>query len=107
MKMSDIKTKTQFFEVADIWYQRTIRLMEIARDNDETLARKCKAASLWILMFVRMSKVSQIAIQISKPRPPDNLKNGIAILGEGIEEVILDKTGKTIAIAKLILGSYE
>jgi len=77
--------------------------MEIVRDNDESLARKCKAASLWMLMYLRMSKVSQITIQISQPKPPDHIANGTAIFGEGIEEVIKDRTGKTIAIAKINL----
>ncbi len=101
MKLSNIKTKTEFFEVADIWYQRTIRLMEITNDSNETLVRKCKAAYLCMIMFARMSKVSQIAIQISQPKPPDYIANGTAIFGEGIEEVIKDRTGKTIATAKL------
>jgi hypothetical protein len=101
MKLSNIKTKTEFFEVADIWYQRAIRLMEITNDSNETLARKGKAAYLWMIMFTRMSKVSQIAIQISQPRAPAHFTDGTAIIGEGIEEVIKDRMGKTIAVAQI------
>ena len=82
MKIDNIKTKTQFWSFADIYYKRTIALAEIWQDNNETEKRKLKALILWRIMFERMSYVTQIAIETSKPKPLKNIKSsGLTVVG--------------------------
>lgn len=72
-----IETKDQFFAVADIWYQRTIRLAEIWQTEEEIDPnRRAKAVRLWSIMAARMAKVTQKAIEISTPKSPANFKPG-------------------------------
>lgn len=96
MKLSNIKTKSEFYEVADIWYQRAIRLTDILNSGHESVERRLKAASLWCVMLVRMKKISQLAIEISKPLPAEKCNN--AIIGEGIEFIMID--GEKISLPK-------
>lgn len=103
MNIENIKTKDNFFKFADIWYQRTIALAEIWQNNNETERRRLKALILWRVMFERMGKITQIAIQISKPKPLKNIKSqGSAIVGEQKEdrkgEIILTPNNKEIIL---------
>ena len=68
MNIDNIKTKTQFWDFADIWYQRTIALAEIWQNPKEPENRRIKAMVLWKIMFERIGKITQIAIEISKPK---------------------------------------
>jgi len=80
MNIENIKTKKQFYEFADIWYQRTIMLAGIWQDNEESIKRRLKALILWQIMFERMKEIIQISIQLSQPRPIKNFKEGGIIL---------------------------
>lgn len=47
MRLSDIKTMKQFWEVGDVWYQRTLKLAEIWQDDDIEESKRLKAFNLW------------------------------------------------------------
>ena len=68
MKAENIKTRTDFFEFADIQYQRTHSLRYIWQSNNEPMSRKTKAFRLWGIMFKRMLKLNQLAIKLSQPK---------------------------------------
>ena len=76
MNIKNIKTKNEFYEFADIWYQRTKNLAMIWMDNDIDEIKKARALILWNIMRIRIMKLTQIAIQISTPKAPSNLKSG-------------------------------
>lgn len=88
MKLSNIKTKSEFYDFADIWYQRTINLARIWNDNEETARKRSKAFSLWYIMFQRMSVIMQAAMHISKPKRRENSSGG-GIVGEHHREEIV------------------
>ncbi len=67
MNVSDINNIHQFYEFADVWYQRTHRLREIWQNEDENVYKRVKAFLLYIEMYKRMMKLFQIAIRISQP----------------------------------------
>lgn len=65
MKLSDIKTENQFWAFSDVWYQRTINLADIWRDNNETQQRRYKAFYLWIHYKGLVMKLTSIAKQFN------------------------------------------
>lgn len=69
MKLSEIKTEAQFYEMADIWYQRLHKVREIWQDDLQPEARKDKAFKIWYQLYNRMMAVTQIAIKLSQPMP--------------------------------------
>lgn len=72
----EIKTKDQFYSLADNWYQRTIRLAEIWQSKEDIPENKrVKAVYLWSIMAARMAKITQKAIEISSPKKPSNFKS--------------------------------
>ena len=71
-----MRTDRQFWEVAESWYQRTHRLREVTESDNETPERKSKALKLFLIMAGRMRVVSQIAIKINTPNPPQHFKVG-------------------------------
>ena len=81
MKHSDIKTQEQFYEMADVHYQRTIKLREVCQNENETVERRLKAQNLFVISSLIVIKLSQIAIKFSQPMAT-NLKTG------GVTEVI-------------------
>lgn len=68
MKLSSIKTKSEFYEFADIWYQRTHKLRRIWQDEKETTERAMKALKLWDEMKDRVLYLGRIATQIEGVR---------------------------------------
>ena len=70
MIIKNITTKSEFYKFADIWYQRVHRLREVCQNAKETDERKAKAFTLWLIMYDRVMKLTQIAIKINQP---DNL----------------------------------
>jgi len=68
MKIKNIKTNTEFYEMADIWYQRTIELKNVATDNNRSYSERLKALKLWFIMVERVKKLINIAIELSKPK---------------------------------------
>jgi hypothetical protein len=82
MKLSDIKTHKDFYEFADIWYQRTKRLAVIMMDESIDKEKRFKALKLWRIMFLRVQPFIQKAIEISKPK----IKSGFKFKGGIIQE---------------------
>ena len=71
MKLDNIKTESEFWDFADVWYQRTKRLAFIMNNETEP-NKKAKATKLWFIMYKRMLKIIPIATKfktfIPKPR---------------------------------------
>jgi threonyl-tRNA synthetase len=80
MNIKDIKTKAEFWEVAEMWYKRTHKLREIWQDYGVSDKRKVKAFYLWNIMVKRMLKVNQVAIEINTPKAPKGFKPGGTII---------------------------
>lgn len=97
MKITDIKTKDQFYKFADVWYQRSHKLRRVFQDENETPKRIVKAYILWSVMGMRISKLFEIAkkLEIVTPSRKFN-QNGAVIWGNSKQEVIIDKSGKQI-----------
>lgn len=78
MKIENIKTRTEFYEFADIWYQRAHRLREVWQNIRETEERRAKAFTLWLIMYDRVMKLVPIATKINQVKPPKFEKGGAA-----------------------------
>ena len=76
MKIENIKTRTEFYEFADIWYQRAHRLRDVWQNIRETDERRAKAFTLWLIMYDRAMKLVPIAIKINQPKKPTKFKSG-------------------------------
>ena len=92
MKISSIKTEDQFYEVADVWYQRTHKLRLIWQNENETIENQIKAFKLWQLMEERVLKLKEIAVKLQIIMPKYS-KGGIAIVGENNEPEQIDNYG--------------
>lgn len=69
MKIKSIKTRRQFYDFADIWYQRTHKLRMVWQDETQSEAKIAKAYLLFNLMLQRVMKLTQVAIKINQPLP--------------------------------------
>jgi len=76
MKLKDIKTRTEFYEFADIWYQRVHRLKEIWQNVNNSEKRKIHAFALWFVMYKRVMKLVEIAIKINQYKTSNNFEKG-------------------------------
>ena len=90
MKIKDIKTEKQFYEFADVWYQRVHKLRRIFENKEEAKEKRDKAQKLYLIMFIRVMELFNIAKRINVFKPKHN-KGGIAIVGENKPEVIIRK----------------
>ena len=54
-------TRTEFYDFADVWYQRTHKLRCVWQDKNETNSRRIKAYYLWFLMARRVLHLADIA----------------------------------------------
>ena len=79
MKHSDIKTQEQFYEMADVHYQRTIKLREVWQNENETVERRLKAQNLFVISSLIVIKLSQIAIKFSQPMPTTFKSGGMTL----------------------------
>jgi len=75
MKLEDIKTETEFYEFADIWYQRSHRLRSVWQNTKETGERRKKAFRLWRIMYNRVMKLVHITTEMNLINP-ERLKMG-------------------------------
>lgn len=57
MKLSEIKTLDQFYEMADVQYQRTIRLADAINDPSKPIEYKQKASLIWHKSMTRVQKL--------------------------------------------------
>lgn len=81
-KIDKIKTEQEFWEFSDVWYQRTLRLANVAFDKNETLERRKKAFVLWFVMRRRMMVLFEIGKRISLR--PMKFPNGSSIAFKSI-----------------------
>ena len=78
MKIENIKTRTEFYVFADIWYQRAHRLREVWQNISETEERRTKAFTLWLTMYNTVMKLVPIATKISQFKQPKFKNGGVA-----------------------------
>ena len=69
MKLSDLKTKEEFYKFADCWYQRAHNLRDYWLNDENPIEKRSKAGDLWLEMVKRCMMLTQIAIQINQPKP--------------------------------------
>lgn len=67
MNIKDIKTQKQFYEFADVWYQRVHKLRAVWQDESKPIAQRGKAYALFQIMVSRVLKLHSIAIKLSQP----------------------------------------
>jgi hypothetical protein len=89
MKLSEIKTKTQFYKIANDWYQRTKNLYNIYMDSSQSTKRRSNALFLYFIMRNRMQKIVDISIKIDAPIPLINKVKSACIIAEGKEPIII------------------
>ncbi len=65
-----------FWEFADIWYQRAHKLREVWQNDVLPEAKREKAFRLWLVMFQRVQKLLPHAIKLSTPKIPAGMKPG-------------------------------
>jgi hypothetical protein len=65
--------------------------MRYAQDETKPSYKREKALILWFAMFMRIQKCMQIAMKISQPKPKTFKSGGVAIVGEGLEEMFINK----------------
>ena len=73
MNIKNIKTRDQFYEFADIWYQRTLKLCNIWQTENKNMDRRKKAFMLWEKMRIRTMKLVNIAVDFNKPNPKSKI----------------------------------
>ncbi len=66
MNIKDIKTETEFYEFADIQYQRTDALRRVWQEGNEPIEKKTRAFKLWVIMFKRVLTLRQIAMKLNQ-----------------------------------------
>jgi len=76
MNVANIKTRTEFYKFADMWYQRMYRLWEVWHNIRETKERKAHAFKLWLIAYERVTQLVQIAIKINQVKPYQHFHNG-------------------------------
>lgn len=69
MKIDSIKTAQEFYDFADIWYQRTHKLRKVWKDKNQTKEKREKAFLLFKVMLQRVIKLTQIATKSNQPLP--------------------------------------
>ena len=72
MNLKKITKRDEFWEFAEVWYQRSHRLRHIWQCDTETKSRRDKAHRLWVIMLERMRKILQIAIILNQHKHPDD-----------------------------------
>lgn len=66
MRLSDAKTKDEFWRIADIWYQRTLNLSDIFHDVARPNQYRKRAFYLWRKMANRMIKLNEFAVAFNQ-----------------------------------------
>lgn len=94
IKLSSIKTRKQFDDFADVWYQRTKRLIQACNDESKEWTYTWKARLLANEMELRVKKLVDIKIKLDVVEPSGECKEGFAVVGNNNEpEIIMDKDG--------------
>ena len=69
MKLSDLKTKEEFYDFADCWYQRTHNLMSYHKNENNPIDKRDKAYNLWFEMAGRIMVLFEITKKINQVQP--------------------------------------
>ena len=69
MRLRDIKTESDFFQFADVWYQRTHNLRFVWQNENESRLRRLKALYLWYIMQERVLHLKNIALSFHSYNP--------------------------------------
>jgi len=77
MKLSEIKTREQFNEMADVQYQRTKNLWLAATDGGKSDYYRVKAFDLWLTSMKRVQKIIIVACKIQTQRHKNFPSGGI------------------------------
>jgi hypothetical protein len=93
MKISNIKTRAEFYEFSDIWYQRAHNLRNIWQNKKETVERRTKAFNLFLIMYGRVKKLMPIAIKLGEYKSKHH-PCGSAMFGERGSEIIIGSNSK-------------
>lgn len=86
MKGNKIKTRQEFYDFADVWYQRTKRLASYYQNQNNPLEKRLKAQKLYVLMFTRVRLLVDKAIEINKIIPKHH-KGNTLIIGDCTPEI--------------------
>lgn len=65
MKLSEIKTPTQFWDLSDMWWERTKKLKDVFIKADIPHAKRLKAYKLFMEMWQRMVTLKEIATKLT------------------------------------------
>lgn len=76
MKLSEIKTRKQFDDYADVWYQRSHKLRYIWQNPEETEQRREKAKRLWNVCYKKVMICVHISIKLNQHIHPNDLEKG-------------------------------
>jgi hypothetical protein len=58
--------KSEFYNIADIWYQRSFKLKLIWNNDTELPERRLKAYKLWLRLYSRVRNCVNIAIELNQ-----------------------------------------
>ena len=70
MRLDSIKKRAEFYEFADIWYQRVHALRRVWQESNEPIEKKVKAFKLWGIMVGRVLELTNMAIKLNQVKPP-------------------------------------
>lgn len=76
MKLSEIKTRDQFNEMADVQYQRAIRLADAMNDTTKPPMYRTRAGLIWYKSMKRVQKLISIYAKMNTQKSPSNFKLG-------------------------------
>lgn len=74
MEISKIKTRKEFWELADIQYHRTKKLARLWNDKTKSDIYRVKAYGLWTIMFSRIITLNKLATKLNEI--PKDFKSG-------------------------------
>lgn len=69
MKLSDIKTKDEFYKFADCWYQRMHNLRDYWINDGNPIDKRIKASGLWLEMTRRIWVLFEVTKKINQVQP--------------------------------------
>jgi hypothetical protein len=76
MRLSEIKTRDQFNEMADVQYQRTVKLAGAMNDAGKPPMYRTRAGLLWLKSMKRIQKLISMYAKMNTPKSPNNFKSG-------------------------------
>lgn len=73
MKLSEVKTRDQYWQVADVWYQRAKSMNRIWQNDNEPISRRIKAHAI----FTHYARIClEMAHMRNKIKYPCNYPSG-------------------------------